>query len=419
MNILTVREYACLTTAKGIEENFDRAVIPPDDLDWLIRLCGKYPQLGALQDRNSLVLKNLVGTLTLPSGLQLEILPKTAHEDTDIPAARHMLCKMLRVAMDVPAYDTGSAPIEMFRHPLTDWVAYQFLLRLHRLVQVGLRFSYSRVAERKPFIRGQLDVQRQLRELPNHWHLFNIRHDIFSPDRPENRLLKSALRKIEKSVSSGKNWRLSGQLLQAMETIPPSVDTRDDFTRWGKDRLVADYAAIRPWCALVLGQDMPFAIAGRQLGMSFLFSMPSLFERYVARKLSGIVLHEVYMQMQKTDQHLCTYNDNNHFCLKPDILLAHVNGQKIILDTKWKRLERLSHPHKDDVTQLYVYGQCYLKGQGKVGLIYPHHADFPEFNAPFKFQGSALYLHILAYDLDTDCIKADPSFPFAQWFRKN
>ena len=41
---------------------------------------------------------------------------------------------------------------------------------------------------------------------------------------------------------------------------------------------MAHYQAIKPWCELILNQQMPIAVSGEWRGMSLLFPMEKLFE---------------------------------------------------------------------------------------------------------------------------------------------
>lgn len=418
MKILSVGEYASLTTDAGIEDDFDHAVISEREMAGLEAVCARFPQLGSVRNRRTIRLNDMVGTLMLPGGRQLEILPKTASAANSPVQSRRLLCKILRTVLGVKPCITDPAPLELFRLPLTDWVAHQFLRILQKLVRPRLRSSYTRVEERRPFLRGKLNVQRQLNALPHELHLFHICHDIFSLNRPENRLLKSALSKIGKTVISPDNLRLCRNLATALTEIPDSSDVEGDFARWGTDRLATDYAVIRPWCELVLGNEMPYSVAGRHVGPSWLFHMPTLFEKYVEKKLSERILPEVGMKVQKKEMHLCTCRNKDLFGLQPDLRIIHrTSAEQIILDTKWKYLEHPGDIKQEDVTQVYVYGQYYLKGAGRVGLIYPCHACFPAFEEPLVYGDRAtLHLHILGYNLETDCLEADPSFPLGDWF---
>lgn len=424
MNVLSVREFAELVPGSGTGTSLDHAALAPKDFDWLARLCGDMPPLGGLRGRNRLKLGGLVGALALPSGGQLEILPKTAHAgpggEATFEAAREeergILCKMLRAVMDVPGRTAGIAEIENFKGPLTEWVAAQFLLRLRRLILGGLRHGYVNIPDVRPFLRGRLDAHRQALQLPHRLHLFHIRHDIFLPDRPENRLLKSALLKAQKAVRLGPHWRLARELAQAMEKIPPSGDVKADFACWGMDRLMADYAPIRPWCALVLGKDMPFAVTGPQKGMSFLFSMHALFEKYVARELSRLLLPGVRLESQRGRLHLCTHTVRPPVLLRPDIVLTRADGRQLILDTKWKRLESWAEIDVHDICQLYAYGHRYLGGKGNLALIYPDHEKAPDLQGPITYEGCGLVLHLLSFNVKTGTFRHHPTFPALDWY---
>ena len=101
--------------------------------------------------------------------------------------------------------------MERFNAPLSEWVMRRFLLELDRVLKRGLRFDYQRVEEQLPFLRGQLNVMAQLRQPPGRDHHFHVRHDVYLPDRPENRLLKLALERVRVTTSmlTTGDWRKS------------------------------------------------------------------------------------------------------------------------------------------------------------------------------------------------------------------
>jgi 5-methylcytosine-specific restriction enzyme subunit McrC len=70
-----------------------------------------------------------------------------------------------------------------------------------------------------------------------------------------------------------------------MQAIPASRQVKLDFTHWRNDRLLAHYQPIRPWCELILGEQIPLAVQGQSKGISLLFPMERLFEQHVARTL--------------------------------------------------------------------------------------------------------------------------------------
>ncbi len=234
-----------------------------------------------MQGRRSLKWDSYVGVLETPCGTRLEIVPKHHEEGDCLQKGRQLLRKLIQRALDLKAREASVAGLELFEAPLSEWVMAQFLAELDLLVKRGVRFDYQRVEEEQRFLRGQLNVVAQMRQRPGKQHYFQIRHDVFQPNRAENRLLKSALEQVAKSTRDANNWRLAAELRAMLSDLPASRQIDLDFRAWSTDRLMAHYQAIKPWCELILNQQMPLAVSGEWRGMSMLFPMEKLFERYV------------------------------------------------------------------------------------------------------------------------------------------
>ena len=409
---ITVREHARLTTAET-EDNLDRARISPSAFDWLCKLQASQGKQGArlieVENRRWLRLDNHVGVIQTPCGTGIEILPKHHGQENDVEMSRKLLCKLIASALDLPSRETNAADLQLFKSPLAEWVMRQFLLALDHLLKRGLRFDYLRVEEEKSFLRGQLDMAKQMRQPPGRQHLFHLRHDLFLPDRPENRLLRLALNKVCQAAQEANNWRLAHELAGFIHEIPPSRDVRQDFASWRTDRLMAHYQAVRPWCELILGQQMPLAVKGATQGVSLLFPMEKLFEQHVAKVLRRQLLNGAHLRTQAASRYLCQHNGQGIFQLRPDLLIE--TAQKSwVLDTKWKRINDADRDKKyglsqSDFYQMLAYGQQYLDGQGDMVLIYPRSTEFANPLPLFNYSDE-LRLHVWPFNLENDELMA-------------
>lgn len=411
MKSIVVREYARLTT-DPVDDTLDQASISPSAFDWLCNLAAGFSKVGAsllqVESRRWLKLDSYVGVVETPCGTLLEILPKhsnDASESTAI-ASRKLLIRMLEVALDLPVRTTDKTDIQTFQHPLLEWVMKQFVLSLDHLVKRGLRFDYRRVEEEQRYLRGQLDVIKQVRQPSGRAHIFNIRHDLFLPDRPENRLLKSALMRVCRTTQQPDTWRLSHELAGLLAEIPDSKDVQNDFRQWRNDRLMAHYQPVRPWCELVLGQHMPLAVRGNTHGISLLFPMEKLFERYVEIQLRKQLPVPYTLKVQAASQSLCTHQGRKIFQLRPDFLIKRGKDTVIVLDTKWKLISADDRENKyglsqADFYQLFAYGHKHLLGNGEMLLIYPRTANFTAVLPRFDFSPE-LKLWVVPFDLDND-----------------
>ncbi len=405
---ISVREHAWLCT-EPVTESLDCAQVTESAFNYLCRLSERFSRGGArllqLEGRHRLKLDNFVGVIQTPCGTVLEIVPKHHSEGGSLVDARALLRKLLMSFLDLPARDVGAASLQLFDAPLSEWVMGRFLQELDTLVTRGLRFDYQRVDEELPFLRGQLNLNQQLRQPPGREHKFHVRHEAYLPDRPENRLLRLALDRVRQSTRNANHWRLAQELSFRLVEIPISRQVKQDFHAWGQDRLLAHYRPIKPWCELILNQHMPLALAGEYQGISLLFPMERLFERFVARWLRDTLATGVDVRTPARSQSLCEHQQKPIFQLEPDILISD-SGQHWVLDTKWKLLEASNRANKyglsqSDFYQLFAYGQKYLSGTGRMALIYPLTKAF---NSPldcFDF-GGGLKLEVLPFDLNQE-----------------
>lgn len=405
---VSVREHAWLCT-ELVTESLDCAQVSESAFDYLCRLSEQFSRgsarLAQIEGRRRLKLDSFVGVVQTPCGTVLEIVPKHHAEGGSLADARRLLRKLLEAVLELRPREVGAAALQLFDAPLSEWVMGRFLAELDTLVSRGLRFDYQRVDEELPFMRGQLDLNQQLRQPPGRQHRFYVRHEVYLPDRPENRLLKRALERVRTSTQDPENWRLAQELCSRMLEVPPSQHQKQDFRAWGSDRLLAHYRPVRPWCELVLGEHMPLALAGEFEGLSLLFPMEELFERYVTLWLQRRLHADVSLHTPARSKSLCMHQGQLIFRLEPDIFISN-GAQRWVVDTKWKLLEGSDRAGKyglsqADFYQLYAYGQKYMDGEGRMALIYPMSEAFRAPLDCFEFS-AGLRLDVLPFDLEGD-----------------
>ncbi len=408
---VTIREYARLTTSQVPKGDLDCVCISESAFDWLCELSANFNRSGAkllqIEGRRWLKWDSYVGVLETPCGTRLEILPKLFEHGDCIKQSRALMRKLIQSALSLKPRQVSVAGLVLFDAPLSEWVMGQFLAELDLLVKRGVRFDYQRIAEEQRFLRGQLNVVAQMRQPPGRQHYFQIRHDVFLPDRAENRLLKLALEQVAKTTQDASNWRLASELRSILADIPASRQVPADFRAWSLDRLMAHYQPIKPWCELILNQQMPIAVAGEWLGMSLLFPMEKLFEKYVEVWFQQNLVSSAKLTAQASRHSLCMHDQKPMFRLEPDLMVEQFE-QRWVLDTKWKRLNAADRESKyclsqSDFYQLFAYGHKYLGGKGEMVLIYPRWAPFQAALPVFDF-GGGLTLRVLPFDLERECL---------------
>ncbi len=336
------------------------------------------------------VIGNLVGAVRLACDVVVEVLPKIG-VNADDQQDRVGLRRMWEYATDLNLRENEAAVrVEDADLPLHEWLISRFLNDVDTLLGRGIRSQYVEQEENLSTVRGRLLVSQNLRTNVLAPHRFFCRIEEFSPDRPENRLIRSAIRRVMARSIDPDNQRRATQLNERLQEIPPSQNVRQDFARWRDDRLMVSYREIRSTCRWILESRGAAPIAGEAEMFGRFVRMNDVFERYVARwmqdRLRGTDFELLEQNSGVNDGRrrkvLCTWVGKSDRTMKPDILIYSRSERDdcvAILDAKWKRTV-----DKDDVTgrlsagsdlyQMYAYAQHWLAGapQDKlIALVYP------------------------------------------------
>ena len=388
---ITVREYAQLEAATSVKsESLDKAFITEADFKVLCQLeqdrADESQSFLCINGINKLKVQNYVGIIETPNVI-IEVLPKIT-EKGGLGQSRQILKKMLACYLNLPERVANETDLERYNYPLHEWIMKLFLEKLTILLKKGIRSDYERVEEEQSFLKGQFNIPARMRQPLGRQHIFPIRHDIYSLNRPENRLLKTAVEEICKLTNDSENWRLSHEYRLIMQDIPRSQNYKDDFKQWRDGRLLAHYQDIKVICEIILSRLTPITTHGTYRGISFLFPMEKLFEKYVAIQIRKQLEPDAILHEQMNGEYLCHYKeDQNRFGLEPDLLIEN-NGKKLILDTKWKRLDKGKDSiSQADVYQMFAYSH---KFACDVVLVYPQCEKFTESLAFQFFDGRKL-----------------------------
>lgn len=403
-----------VAAADGVADGGGLRTVPPKVFAWLeaqaLRLSevGETPWLRLTQrrGRRAVQVTSFVGVVRAPNGYQIEVLPKVgkAIDGGDVEA-RQLLIEMLRCLGGFRHIQTDSAKLLATRMPLLEVFIAEFLHAVERLVKRGLRSDYSAKQDNLFALRGKLQMAAHLRHNLCRRDRFLTEFDEFSPNRPENRLLHAALRRVLSWTTSQANQQQARELCFVFAEVPTSEHPSMDFQRVRLDRGMAHYEGALAWARLILEDQSPLSGAGENHTLSLLFPMEAVFEAFVAKHLARQLGQVFTLRTQARSLSLVRHLNQNWFRLKPDLLVQASKVNRLVLDTKWKLIDSQQVTgsakyglNQGDFYQLHAYGQNYLDGQGDVVLIYPRTADFNEALPVFEFpKSSGLRLWVLPF----------------------
>ena len=344
-------------------------------------------------------LGHLVGSGTLAAdeasdmpAVTLEILPKIAARHSDDPILnaeqdRQGLRRMWSYACDLNLReDERVNSVDDSRLPLHEWLIQRFLKQAATLLARGIRASYLEQQDNLTTVRGRLSVRENLSQNAHAPHRFYCRFEEFSPNRPENRLIKLAILAVRNQTQVEMSRRSAANLLEWLHEIPESTDIGRDFSQWRSDRLMSHYQEIRPTCEWILRSLSATPVTGQQALFGRFVRMNDVFERYVTRWMQEHSQHQdnfrVYGQGEgkQSTWNLC--NSNGGHQMRPDIRIYRRSPGKsrcvAILDAKWKPSRNDGKlASREDFYQMYAYASHWL-GESTaepetrlIGLVYP------------------------------------------------
>ena len=320
--------------------------------------------------------KNYVGVITMKDGTTIEILPKIYSEiDNDETGVRtkKLLIEMLKTLRDTPYKTLQTSNVNIEKMNIFEIFIKMFIDEMYFIVKRGLKCSYETVEENTNFYKGKLKFTHQVKYNLAHKERNYVEYDVFSANRPENRLLKATLQYLYKHSTSSKNRNDIKTLLNSFSEIEASEDYKSDFSKYVPDRNMKDYTTALLWSKVFLTGKSFTSFAGSEVAVALLFPMETVFESYIATLLRKELVPKGYsVSAQDRKYHLFDEPDKK-FLMKPDIVVTRKSdGATFILDTKWKVLSDNKANYgisQADMYQMYAYQKKY--SSENVTLLYP------------------------------------------------
>jgi 5-methylcytosine-specific restriction enzyme subunit McrC len=347
--------------------------------------------------------RNYVGLVIMKDGTAIEILPKIYSKgEVDSCVTKKVFLEMLKTVKEVPYKTFNVSSLKAEHINLFEIFIRMFIEEVYAIVKGGLKTSYLSYSGNESFFKGKLLVLKHIKHNMCHKERIYVEYDVLSPNRPENKLIKSTLQLLQKHTTNSKNKKDLSNLMASFVGIDVSRNPHHDFSLYVKNRNMSGYDTALKWCKVFLLNKSFTAFAGSELAYALLFPMEYVFECYVAAKLKKVLDKEKYsISIQDKSNYLFDY-PSKKFALKPDIVLKdNTSGKKIVLDTKWKLLAPC-YPNfgisQADMYQMYAYGKKYAAH--KVILLYPWNENVRGLSGEVSFSSNdGVFVNVMFVDL--------------------
>lgn len=333
---------------------------------------------------DTITIKNYVGLIQMKDGFQIQVLPKITFDngdDTGNAKTKRVFLSMLRSMKDFPSKVFNDASLKVDRMNLYEIFVNMYLQEVRHLVKRGIKSSYVSQEDNLRYYKGKLVVGQHLRSNLAHKERFYVSFNEFHQDRPENRLVKATLNKLQTITMSAENSKEIRQLLTAFEMVHSSTNYQKDFSKVVIDRNTKDYERLMQWSKVFLMNKSFTTFSGNTTSRALLFPMESVFESYVAQQVKKIFTPDGWDVSSQDKGHYLFMQPRKQFALRPDIVLKK-DGRTIIMDTKWKSLKNNERSNygisQSDMYQMYAYSKKYETSD--IWMLYPMNDEMKSSN---------------------------------------
>ena len=320
-------------------------------------------------------IKNYVGLIQMNSGYQVQVLPKISFdsgEDAGNKETKRIFLKMLKSVKDFPCKVFNDASLKVDRMNLYEIFINMYLQEVRQLVKRGIKSAYVGQEDNLKFYKGKILISQHIKINMAHKERFYVAYDEFHPNRPENKLVKATLLKLQKLTTSAENSKEIRQLLTAFEMVEPSTNYTKDFSQVKIDRNTKDYEMLIQWSKVFLLNKSFTTFSGKNTSRALLFPMESVYESYVAQQMKKVLGPSGWEVSSQDKGYYLFMEPRRQFALRPDIVCKR-GDRTVIMDTKWKSLinsERANYGiSQSDMYQMYAYSKKYETPE--IWLLYP------------------------------------------------
>lgn len=363
----------------AISENRELNTITNKEADELFRYVekNKLDKDNIVWGRNNITFINYVGYIKL-SNFSIEILPKINLHPNNYEEGRKSLINMLQKCGIIKVNYSKIGLLNMYKMNLNEIFAYLFAKMLQDELAKGPYLEYVYFEDSITALKGKLLVQKHINNIAAHSSKVACRFEEFSKDNVLNQIFNYCILKLLTNVKNNDTIKSLRHSMANLADVSNVQICRKEILNYKFNRLNSRFKEAFILAKMLINGYSSLGSNGANESFSILFKMNEVFEKYICNLLisnieDGIVYpqHSKYKLMIKED------NNRSIFQLKPDIVVEKDGMEKIIIDTKWKRIDSSYNRHgvkREDLYQMYAYLTRYKEAETVI-LLYPYNAS--------------------------------------------
>jgi 5-methylcytosine-specific restriction endonuclease McrBC regulatory subunit McrC len=206
------------------------------------------------------------GFARLTDGTLVEILPKTK---SGIADARKELCAEFCRRCGFTFVPSALDPEMNFM----EFFISVFAGETMKIIKSGVLSTYASREENMTTVHGTIMFAENIRRNLVHRERVYVRHDVFTPDRAENRLIKAAAARLDKITANTHSSHLLKETLSYLDEVRMPYDFAAEFGKCINTRNTKKYSTTLNICRMLFDKNEGTAFSGKYITCAQFFDM--------------------------------------------------------------------------------------------------------------------------------------------------
>ncbi|MCQ2468742.1 MAG: McrC family protein [Ruminococcus sp.] len=219
-------------------------------------------------DRKFIVSGSYCGFIKLIDGSVIDIIPKYDKEKKNAQKLLFMeFCNRCGFEFDDNFFNYEASFMEN--------MISVFARESMKIIKSGVLSQYSAIEENLNTVQGKILFSENNRINLLHRERIYVRHDIFSPDRAENRLMKAAASKLIKITDDPHSSHLLRQVTAYLDDVRKPANIANEFSKCVNTRNTKKYSTVLSISRMLLDTHSDTYFSGKYVSCSMLFDSVS------------------------------------------------------------------------------------------------------------------------------------------------
>lgn len=316
-----------------------------------------------------------VGAMVFKDGTQVEILPMLAARNRkgEELSNKRVLLNMLKSMKALPLtnYNLNTRAAENLN--IFETFILAFINEVQAIVHNGLKQCYAPHTENERFLKGKVIYSLHATKNFAHKDKFYVQYDVFTVDRPENRLIKSTLKYLRNITSSARSRNKLEALIANFDGVEYSQNYERDFSASVIDRSMQGYANALRWAEIFLLSRYVTVTKGRNMAYAVIFPTGELFDSYTVYNLGRMLDNQRFRaEIQKKRYPMLNRPMPKDSSQALAVMTCRENGMRVVFDSKWQELNADDENCGILQTDIYdLYNLLEIYKSDSVCYIYP------------------------------------------------